>query len=272
MGWEDRPYYRDEPPRVRIAVPMPGPMTIAVMAVCLLVFIIGNVAGNRAVFEYGALSFIDGLAFKQPWRWITYAYLHAGGRHIFWNLLLLYFCLTPLERHWGWKKAFAFYTLGTISAGVTFGIMCIFYPFHSIIGASGSALAALGACAYLFPEMMFFMVIPIRIFAALAGILYLLTIAGDKDASDAAHLGGLVFGFFGPYYGRKMWGGISQRFERKRSKNDFAAEQREQEQIDRILQKVHTSGMNSLSWIERRTLKKATERQRKREGARAGRR
>src|SRR5687767_2896498 len=98
MGWEDREYYRDEPPRVRISVPMPGPMTISIMAACLLLFIVGNVLRNFALFEWGTLSVIDGVAFKQPWRWITYAYLHAGGRHIFWNLLGLYFFLTPLEK------------------------------------------------------------------------------------------------------------------------------------------------------------------------------
>lgn len=42
------------------------------------------------------------------------------------------------------------------------------------------------------------------------------------------------------------------------------AERREQETIDRILSKVHASGMNSLTWGEKRALKKATERQRRR--------
>lgn len=36
----------------------------------------------------------------------------------------------------------------------------------------------------------------------------------------------------------------------------------EQAKIDRILEKVHVSGMNSLNWFEKRTLKQATERQR----------
>jgi len=40
----------------------------------------------------------------------------------------------------------------------------------------------------------------------------------------------------------------------------------EQEQVDAILAKVHEKGMQSLSWLERRALKRATERQRKRAG------
>jgi len=43
----------------------------------------------------------------------------------------------------------------------------------------------------------------------------------------------------------------------------MATARREQEKIDAILAKVHASGMQSLTWSERRTLSKATERQRR---------
>lgn len=49
----------------------------------------------------------------------------------------------------------------------------------------------------------------------------------------------------------------------KRQSDEVA---REQEQIDAILSKVHQQGMQSLTWLERRALKKATERQRRRAG------
>ncbi|MGE5612059.1 MAG: site-2 protease family protein [Bacillota bacterium] len=47
-----------------------------------------------------------------------------------------------------------------------------------------------------------------------------------------------------------------------------AQQRREQEKVDAILCKVHEKGMQSLTWWERRTLRKATERQRQRELAR----
>jgi hypothetical protein len=43
-----------------------------------------------------------------------------------------------------------------------------------------------------------------------------------------------------------------------------AAARRDQEQIDEILAKVHAQGMQSLNWMEKRALRKATERQRDR--------
>src|SRR6266550_8268310 len=147
MAWEDRPYYRDEPPRVKISVPMPLPVTMAIMGLCLVMFIVVNVSHVMTPLRYGKLTFLDALAFKQPWRWVTYAYLHGSGSHLFWNMLGLYFFLPPLERAWGWKRALGFYTLGTIAAGVMFGVMNLFYSFFGLIGASGGILAALGACA-----------------------------------------------------------------------------------------------------------------------------
>jgi len=51
----------------------------------------------------------------------------------------------------------------------------------------------------------------------------------------------------------------------KRAQKRAAAEQAEQARIDAILDKVSAHGMQSLSWWEKRTLRKATERQRQRD-------
>lgn len=269
MAWENRDYYRDEPPRIRMAIPMPGPVTMTIIGVNLLLFLIVNVFRQHGLAQWLILDYRGGLAFVQPWRFITYAYLHGGGGHIFFNMLGLYFFLVPLEERWGPRKTFGFYTLATVASALTFGVMCIFFPFAGLLGASGGVLGALGACAYLFPEMMIFMVIPIRIFAALLGVLYLLTIAGDRDASDAAHLGGLAFGFFAPYYGGRFFRDFFHRMSERRDRAAVVNEQREQESIDRILQKVHDTGMNSLSRGEKKTLQRATERQRRADLAKA---
>jgi membrane associated rhomboid family serine protease len=271
MAWDNREYYRDEPPRIRMAIPMPGKLTLAIMAANFLVFLLLNVFRLVEIADFAVLDFRGGSAFRHPWQFVTYAYLHGGGSHLFWNMLGLYFFLTPLEEVWGWRKTLGFYTLGTVAAALTFGVMCIFYPFAGLMGASGGVLAALGACAYLFPQMMIFMVIPIRVAAALLAVLYLLTIAGDRNPSDAAHLGGLVFGFFGPYYGGHFVRDSLRKWETRRQQAEEVSQEREQETIDRILQKVHDSGMNSLSRAEKKALARATERQRKSDQAREAR-
>ena len=55
---------------------------------------------------------------------------------------------------------------------------------------------------------------------------------------------------------------------RKRALNEAHEERVEQAKIDAILAKVSSQGMHSLNWMEKRTLKKATERQRQSESAR----
>jgi hypothetical protein len=68
-------------------------------------------------------------------------------------------------------------------------------------------------------------------------------------------------------------GGVIERqrhgWAQRRKRRAAADEADEQASIDRILQKVHDQGMNRLSWSERRTLKRATDRQREADLARA---
>jgi membrane associated rhomboid family serine protease len=131
MGWEDRAYHREGPSGQgpRLIFPMPTKLTFALILSCILVFVIqattGPVAGFSSLVRWGELIFRGGAAFTQPWRWITYQYLHGTGNHIFWNMLAIYFFVPALERLWGWKKVLAFYTLGGIAAGVTYGFMCL---------------------------------------------------------------------------------------------------------------------------------------------------
>jgi membrane associated rhomboid family serine protease len=284
MAWQDRDYNRENVqsrgggiPPVRMSFPPITALALTLIAVNVLVFIVqaatASVAAASPIVAWGGLAFFEGAAWQQPWRWITYQYIHGDGYHIFFNCIACYFFLPPLERRWGWKKAFGFYTLGGIASGVTYGLMLLVFAKMSIlIGASGSILACLGACALLFPEMQLILVlfvIPIRVAAALITILYILTVAGDRNLSDAAHLGGLAFGWFGPMTSPwfRRW---AIKYEARQAAREFEQEQQEQGEIDRILAKVHEKGMHSLTSAEKRTLKRATERQRKRDERRGG--
>lgn len=287
MAWEDRPYYRENPSyggggmgcSLRFLLPRTQ-LAIGLIVANLLIFIAqaftGPVAGASPLVEWGRLTFNEGLAFVQPWRWITYQYLHGSGSHLFWNMLTAYFFVPVLEQMWGWKKTLGFYTLGGVASGVTFGLMSLGYPTGGLIGASGSILSILGAVAVIAPDMrvLAMLVIPLtmRTLAIIFAVLYLLTIIGDRNMSDAAHLGGLAFGAAFVFFARRF-GGIVERqrhgWAQRRRQQEVRREQSEQETIDRILQKVHDKGMNSLSWSEKRALKQATERQRQADAARA---
>ena len=274
MGWQDRPYNSEGSysQGLRFGFTPPSPVALWIMVACFLTFILQSVTAMDVrlspLNRWGDLSFLHYRAFTQPWRWITYQYLHADAMHIFFNLLGIYFFLPPLERLWGGRQAFLFYTMGGIAAGIVYGIVTLFAPSSGLIGASGSILAALGACALLFPEKQVLFIIfpiPIRVLAVLLALLYVLTTVGHRDLSNAAHLGGLVFGVCGPLYGAPLIRRFSKRRHQGRIRRLVEADQEEQETVDRILQKVHDQGMNALSRSERRILKKATEHQRQRD-------
>ena len=287
MAWEDRPYYRENPygssggglGSLRFLLPRTQ-LAIALIVVNVVIFlaqaISGPVAGLSPIVQWGRLDFGGGLAFTQPWRWITYQYVHGSGSHLFFNMLTAYFFVPVLEGMWGWKKTLAFYTAGGVAAGVTFGVMSLFYPTGGLIGASGSLLSILGAVAVIAPDMrvLAMMVIPMtmRVMAILFAVLYLFTIVGDRNMSDAAHLGGMAFGAAFVYLGRHFGGVVDRQkhgWAQRRKRRVADGERAEQETIDRILAKVHEKGMNSLSWNEKRALKRATERQRQSDMARA---
>lgn len=270
MAWQDRRYNRDDTSfNLHLGFTPPSRMAIYLIAACIGVFILQSISGpDRFLAQWAALP-PGAKAFYQPWRFITYQYLHGGSWHIFWNILGIYFFLSPLERHWGWQKALGFYTAGGVVAGLAFEILSLVVGNPApLIGASGSILAALGACALLFPEMtVYLIVIPIsiRALAVLAGLLYLLAIIGEQNLSHAAHLGGLAFGVLAPWWGGPTFHRFQRRMHLRRVRVMTDRDQQEQDLVDRILQKVHDHGMHSLTWAERRALRKATERQRQRD-------
>jgi membrane associated rhomboid family serine protease len=272
MAWEDRAYYREGSSYgsgPKFIFPMPSKLTFAVIIANVAVFLL-RIFPDAYFWsvEHGALDFRGKLAFIQPWRWITYQYIHGGAAHLFFNMISIYFFLPMVERAWGWKRAFAFYTAGGIAAGVAFGFISIFYPGSRLIGASGSIMAVLGAATAIAPDMQILaLIIPMtmRTLALLYTVFYILSVVGDRDVSDAAHLGGLAFGFIAVRFGKGIWQNSTRRYERSRVRRRVEQDRAEQEMVDHILEKVSVHGMNSLTRGERKALKKATEHQRERD-------
>jgi membrane associated rhomboid family serine protease len=276
MGFENRDYYGNNSSwqdGLR-SWPLPPRGTLIVAGVCVVVFILQGLTGDlrRGVGPMTAwlgLTVGEPVNWLQVWRWVTYQYLHSDAFHIFFNLLMVFFFMPSLERRWGTARTLIFYTLGGIAAGLVFAVFSVVLGSTvPIIGASGSALAVLGACALLFPEKtVIFLVfpLPIRVLAMLLALLYFLTAVGGGNLSDACHLGGLAFGVFGPMVGTGFVENYFARRAAARRRAEADNEIRMQQAVDGILEKVHQQGMNSLSNREKAILKYATEKQQERE-------
>jgi membrane associated rhomboid family serine protease len=200
----------------------------------------------------------------QLWRLITYQFLHSGFLHIFFNMLGLLFLGPPLERLWGTRKFLFFYLLCGAAGGL-FYILLVYAGFLMalpMIGASGAVLGTLTACAILFPHFIVFFLffpVPIRVAAIILICFASLTILfkGANAGGEAAHLAGIAAGAI--YVFSDSWRtALKLRFKASRWDRHVEQEHKLRIEVDRILKKVHDSGLHSLTASEKRILKKAT--------------
>jgi len=132
-----------------------------------------------------------------------------------------------------------------------------------MVGASGAILGMLAACAILFPQFVVIILIfpvPIRVAAVAFTAIYIVTVItrGVNAGGDAAHLAGMATGAI--YVLSERW---RSKFELKIKTSRWQKRMEEQRklqfELDRILQKVHDTGIHSLTSNEKRILKKATQ-------------
>lgn len=205
----------------------------------------------------------------QPWRILSYQFLHSRGWiwHVFVNMLGLFFLGPTLERHWGSRKFLPFYLLCGAAGGVLFLILAragFLSRDIPMIGASGAILGLLSACAILFPQFIIFVFIfpvPIRVAAIVFGFAFFLIVAtrsGDNVGGHAAHLAGMAVGAAYVLFGHRV-GHLKLKVRAGSWQKKIQDERTLQIEVDRILAKVHQSGLHSLTGKEKRILKKATQ-------------
>jgi membrane associated rhomboid family serine protease len=281
MGLYDRDYtqanFRSrfyDAPQMRIGFPKVSPMVKYLLIINIAVFFMAMVITPLGDFLFSWFSLYPATlgTSLQFWRLITYQFLHAGLWHIIFNMWALWMFGPILERQWG-SKRFLFFYLFCGAAGGLFYILLVainFLPALPMVGASGAILGVFAACAILFPNIsVFFFPIPIPIpirVAAIGGtLIYILFVAtrSTNAGGHAAHLAGMAAGAI--YIFSQSWRTkLRLKINSGRWKRKMAAQQNLQLELDRILQKVHNSGIHSLTPKEKKLLKQATEAEQKR--------
>ncbi|HUT46331.1 MAG TPA: rhomboid family intramembrane serine protease [Sedimentisphaerales bacterium] len=278
MGLYDRDYTQADfhsnqshfryAPQMRMSFPKLTPVVKWLLIINIGVFLAAITIKPLGIFIYQWFE-LDATSLGrvlQVWRLISYQFLHAPDYywHIFMNMLFLFFLGPTLERHWGGKKFLPFY-LGCGVAGALFYMLLVgvgFLPPIPMVGASGAILGMLAACAILFPHFVVFIFIfpvPIRIAAiGLTGVYFLFVVTkGANAGGHAAHLAGMAAG--AAYVFSQSW---RDKFKFKLQsghwEKQMAAQRNLQVELDRILEKVHNSGIQSLNSKEKKILKEAT--------------
>jgi membrane associated rhomboid family serine protease len=281
MGLYDRDYTQanfssrfDNAPQMRIGFPPVAPMVKRLLIINIAVFLASVIVTPLGDFLFSWFSLYPatfGLSL-QLWRLITYQFLHSGLWHIIFNMWALWMFGSSLERHWGGKKFLSFYLSCGAAGGLFYLLLVVvgFLPALPMVGASGAILGVFAACAILFPSIsVFFFPIPIPIpirVAAIGGTLVYILLVAARSANaggDAAHLAGMAAGAI--YVFSQSWQTkLRLKIQSGRWQKKIAAERRLQIELDRILQKVHDSGIYNLTPKEKKILKQATEAEQKR--------
>jgi len=280
MGLYDRDYTQDsggyhERPQMRLAMPSLTPGVKWLLIINVTIFVV-SVAIRPLGILIGNLFAVNTLYWNtmiQVWRLVSYQFLHdlGGFGHIFFNMLLLYMMGTILERHWGTKRFVYFYLGCGVVGGLFYYILAGWLGRGIMVGASGSILGILAACAILFPQIRLYIwgifPIAIRVLALiLMGISVLTIMQGSRGVNaggEAAHLGGMLAGAL-YVFARKYRIGFASNIQRVRTERRQVSQEQLQGRIDQILEKVHQQGIHSLTRQERQTLKQATEAEQKR--------
>ncbi len=214
----------------------------------------------------------------QPWRIVTYMFLHGSFLHILFNMLWLWWMGRPVEDQLGPRNFLVLYFGAGIGGALINTLFAGVFGGNLTIGASGGVLGMMVCYAMLFPRtpimLIFFPPIEARfVVAGLIAIDFLLIGASDNVAR-VVHLGGAFTGFallklyyrgydydawlknLGSLFSRKT----KPKSKPKQNKNMRIVEDAEiieevdQSELDIILEKISKKGYEGLSAEEKRKL------------------
>lgn len=212
------------------------------------------------------------------WQFGTYLFLHGDLWHLLFNMFALWMFGSELERTWGSREFLVYYFFTGVCVGIIYWIFAsglpLFItsgtPFQVLIGSSGAIFAVLAAYGLLFPErtilFMFLFPMKAKYFVLLIAAIELYLCWVPSGVSHFAHLSGMLIGYL---YLKKEWNFShlpDRYYERKRRRRIKLVERenmnarQEQEEVDRILDKISSRGMESLSRRELKILDKASAR------------
>lgn len=184
------------------AIPVSRNYSLYIIMVCVAVFFLQQLIPAFT----GLFLLVPQLAAIRPWTVFTYMFLHGGGGHLFFNMLVLFFFGPILERKIGSYRFLTVY----FGAGLLSALGHMVFSGSPVLGASGAIYGIFACLALLEPEIRVYVYFfPMKIAQALVlfAVIDILMMGSNDMIAHAAHLSGLVFGL---YMGLKLKKGISR--------------------------------------------------------------
>lgn len=145
-----------------------------------------------------ALVLVPALIPIRPWTIVTYMFLHAGGWHLGFNMLALYFFGPRVEARLGGRHFIALYGISGLVGALA---SLVFTPRAAIVGASGAIFGVMLGYARYWPRALIYIwgVVPIQARWFVIGMTALSLFGGfggvQAGVAHFAHLGGFLGGF-----------------------------------------------------------------------------
>ncbi|HWA56387.1 MAG TPA: rhomboid family intramembrane serine protease [Gemmatimonadales bacterium] len=240
----------------------------------------------------GALSMDpQGLA-SHPWGVFTYLFVHSGILHLATNMLALYLFGTAVENRMGSRSFLLYYLYCGVGAALFSLLLNLFIPQTPFVGASGAVLGVAVAFAMYWPDaeiIVFPIPVPIKARILVIGLAVMDVVAArffPGGTAHEAHIGGMLAGwlFFKvqslsrqrparpPRQNAERVVMVQQTASREaeprsnapirsaplRPGNDPVAAE-----VDRVLDKISATGIESLTPDERRFLDEVSKRKKR---------
>jgi len=282
-----------------------GNMVTRIIIINIIVFMVTTLLSSLLPIPYEAyiapwielpgdfMTFIT-----RPWTLITHMFIHSGLRHIFWNMLMLYWFGRIAGDRIGDKHIWPIYLLGGLAGAVAY---LASFPFvygsvqGTAVGASAAIMALVIVAGRINPdyEMRLLFLGNVKIKFIVVALIFIDLMMISKDANTGghiAHLGGMVFGWL--YYNQiggtndletnvngwtawiaSFFNGSGRKPKKKKSplsvkykseKIKTMSERRQdaddnlQSKVDAVLDKIKKKGYNSLTDAEKEILYKAS--------------
>ena len=291
----DRDYMREEDQGTRLS------WTVMLLIALVVVFAADAIAKaylGLSLQQHGALS---SSVWRSGWVWqlVTFQFLHGNFAHLFFNGLGIWMFGRPIEAAFGGRRMLGLWIAGGLVGGLLqLGISAAFPNQFSpdVVGASAGLMTFLAIFCRLEPDarILLALIVPVParfLFYFSVGVAVFFIVVPSRDGvAHAAHLGGLLFGWFwvqaGYHRGESLWDRLSEAWHRwnqqrqtsrpvsraaegKIIKPSFrsdsaptpAKELSDAEfmarEVDPILDKIARDGISSLTEAERQTLEAA---------------
>ena len=240
------------------------------VVVNVAVFVLQQLLGNGFT-QFLALS-APGVWHLELWRPLTYMFAHAGLSHILFNMWSLWVFGGMVERVLGKARLVQLYVFSGL-IGALWWLLANWGSPALCVGASGSVFGVMAAAAMAFPNARMQLLFPpvemrLRTLALCLALLEVVSEMADKGSNVAhlAHIGGMVGAFIFmrrlvPGFGDGVLSRLTRGWRRPRStKKDSRLGRLDPREVDRVLDKLATSGRSSLTPEEQATLAEASRR------------